>query len=61
MMHTAQKTPNQDLQPFVSFSKSIRSNATYVNITTVRLYPDGTVTQSMQIINKTECDVMKFK
>ncbi len=45
-------TSEQDFQPLPQFTQSTTSNATYANVTTTRTDPDGTVTQSLQIISK---------
>ncbi|NET59298.1 MAG: hypothetical protein F6K47_25110 [Symploca sp. SIO2E6] len=59
MIKTVETTLNQHLQSLPAVSVSIRSNQTYVNIATVRHYSDGTIIQSLQIINKPELDVTK--
>jgi|GEM_PF-6722038 len=61
MVQAAQTMLNQNLQSLPSLSQFIRSNATYVNITTVRLYPNGTVTQSLQIIKKSELNLSQLR
>jgi hypothetical protein len=45
-------TFEQDFQPLPEYTQSTTSNATYANVTTTRTDPDGTVTQSFQIITK---------
>jgi len=48
----SQYSPVQDFQPLPTFSQSTTSNDHWVNVTTTRTDPDGTVTQSLQIISK---------
>jgi hypothetical protein len=45
-------TSNQDFQPLPEYSQTRISNSSYTNVTTTRTDPNGTVTQSLQIISK---------
>jgi hypothetical protein len=48
----SQYSPEQDFQPLPQYSQTRISNATYTNVTTTRTDPDGSTTQSLQIISK---------
>jgi hypothetical protein len=48
----SQSQQNQEFQPLPQYSQSRNSNETWVNVTTTKTDPDGTVTQSLQIISK---------
>jgi hypothetical protein len=48
----AQTTQNQDFQPLPTYTQSTTSNDRWVNVTTTRTDPDGSVAQSLQIISK---------
>lgn len=48
----SQPTQNQDFQPLPEYSQTSISNKTYTNVTTTRTDPDGSKTQSTQIISK---------
>jgi hypothetical protein len=45
-------TFEQDFQPLPQFTQSTTSNDQWVNVTTTRIDPDGSTTQSFQIIAK---------
>ncbi len=45
-------TFGQDFQPLPEYSQTRNSNETYTSVVTVRTDSDGSVTQSLQIINK---------
>lgn len=45
-------TSEEDFQPLPEYSQTRISNATYTNVTTIRHDPDGSVSQSLQIIAK---------
>jgi hypothetical protein len=45
-------TFEQDFQPLPQFTQSTTSNDHWVNVTTTRTDPDGSTTQSFQIITK---------
>jgi hypothetical protein len=45
-------TSEEDFQPLPQFTQSTASNDHWVNVTTTRTDPDGSTTQSLQIISK---------
>jgi hypothetical protein len=45
-------TFGQDFQPLPTYTQSTTSNDHWVNVTTTRTDPDGSTTQSLQIISK---------
>jgi hypothetical protein len=45
-------TSEEDFQPLPQFTQSTTSNDHWVNVTTTRTDPDGSTTQSFQIITK---------
>jgi hypothetical protein len=45
-------TSEEDFQPLPQFTQSTTSNDHWVNVTTTRTDPDGSTTQSLQIISK---------
>jgi hypothetical protein len=45
-------TSKQDFEPLPQYTQTRVSNQTYTNVTTIRIDPDGTVSQSLQIISK---------
>jgi hypothetical protein len=45
-------TFEQDFQPLPQFTQTRTSNDHWVNVTTIRTDPDGSTTQSLQIIAK---------
>ncbi|HEY9834106.1 MAG TPA: hypothetical protein V6D26_26370 [Stenomitos sp.] len=48
----SQTTQNQDFQPLPQFTQTTTSNDHWVNVTTTRTDPDGSTTQSLQLISK---------
>jgi hypothetical protein len=45
-------TSGQDFQPLPEYTQTTTSNDHWVNVTTTRTDPDGSVSQSLQIISK---------
>lgn len=45
-------TSEEDFQPLPQFTQTTTSNEHWVNVTTTRTDPDGSTTQSLQIISK---------
>lgn len=45
-------TSEQDFQPLPQYTQTRTSNESWVNVTTTRTDPDGSTTQSLQIISK---------
>jgi hypothetical protein len=45
-------TSEQDFQPLPTYSQVKNSNETYTSVVTTRTDPDGSTTQSLQIISK---------
>lgn len=45
-------TSEEDFQPLPQFTQTTTSNDHWVNVTTTRTDPDGSTTQSLQIISK---------
>jgi hypothetical protein len=45
-------TSGQDFQPLPEYSQTRTSNETYTSVVTTRTDPDGSVSQSLQIISK---------
>lgn len=48
----SQYSPIQDFQSLPTYTQTSNSNDTYTSVVTVKTDPDGSVTQSIQIINK---------
>jgi hypothetical protein len=48
----SQYSPIQDFQPLPQYTQVKNSNETYTSVVTVRTDPDGSTTQSLQIITK---------
>jgi hypothetical protein len=48
----SQYSPIQDFQPLPTYTQSTTSNDHWMNVTTTRTDPDGSVSQSFQIISK---------
>ncbi len=44
--------PSEDFEPLPQFTQTTTSNEHWVNVTTIRTDPDGSITQNLQIISK---------